>query len=226
MAMPIDIWDLRDGAIKVVIADGINSSAREHLFPGSKAVLLSDKIFRSLAPSPNENEINMDCVNLWLHPGGHVVHYPVGANRLLNLVAVTQGSEPAQHFANASPLLQEVLQSAKSWTTWPAAYVPPLQRWDNGPCLLIGDAAHGTVPYLAQGAAMALEDAAALKKTSVNFKATSLIRNARTRRLHNASRQQGKIYHADGLTRLVAQTALCLLPEALAWSRLAWLYNR
>jgi salicylate hydroxylase len=225
MGKTIDVWDLRNSGL-AIFADGINSSAREHLFPGGKAVILSDKIFRSLAPSPNENEINMDCVNLWLHPGGHVVHYPVGANRLLNLVAVTQGSEPVQHFANASPLLQDVLQSAKSWTTWPAAYVPPLQRWDSGPCLLIGDAAHGTVPYLAQGAAMALEDAAALKNASTDFRAISATRTERTRRLHQTSMQQARVYHASGLARSATQLAIRQLTESLFWTRLSWLYKK
>jgi salicylate hydroxylase len=167
----------------------------------------------------------MDCVNLWLHPGGHVVHYPVGANRFLNLVAVTQGAEPTVHFENASPLLRNILQSAKSWATWPAAYVPPLKRWDDGPCLLIGDAAHGTVPYLAQGAAMALEDAAILLSSPADFGTVSKQRTARTRRLHNASMQQANIYHATGLMKFAAQHCMALLPESFIWSRLSWLYN-
>jgi salicylate hydroxylase len=224
MGKSIDVWDLRHTG-PTIIADGIWSAAREHLFSGTKAITLPEKIHRSLLPCPDVIGIEMDSVNLWLHPGGHVVHYPVGTSKLLNLVAVTQGAEPSVHFVKADPILRHVLQFAAPWTTWPAAYVPPLKHWNSGPCLLIGDAAHGTVPYLAQGAAMALEDAAALQNNPTDLGKISTLRAARTRRLHNASLQQAKIYHASGFAKIASHNALALLPESVAWSRLSWLYK-
>jgi 2-polyprenyl-6-methoxyphenol hydroxylase-like FAD-dependent oxidoreductase len=229
MGQDIDLARI-DNSNPTIFADGIWSSAREHFFPGSAAITLPEKIFRSLVPCPTIGDINMQCVNLWLYPGGHVVHYPVGADLNLNLVVVTQGLPPQQHFANAAKSLQEILHAANSFTQWPAAYVPPLRQWNSGPCLLIGDAAHGTVPYLAQGAAMALEDAAALMPLSSDswlhsFQTLASRRALRAERLHKTSMVQRKIYHAAGPMRLATKAAMKILPEAAQWSRLNWLYK-
>jgi 2-polyprenyl-6-methoxyphenol hydroxylase-like FAD-dependent oxidoreductase len=217
----------------VIGADGVWSPSRENLFPGSAAIVSTDAIYRSLTPALNVRGVNMECVNLWLYPGGHVVHYPVGKERKLNLVAVTQGKPPLEHFANASPSLMEFLQGIASWSNWPAAYVQPLNTWSGGlQTLLVGDAAHATLPYLAQGAAMALEDAASLFEFLLSESNVGLVfqklfeaRSKRTRRLHHASLQAGKIYHLNGIEAQLRNAAIGLIPSHLQLSRMAWIYK-
>ncbi len=207
----------------VIAADGVWSKSRELLFPGTAAITAPDKIFRKLIPRPSRADVSIECVNLWLAPGGHIVHYPVGQNQRLNLVAVTQGEPPEKHFA-ASEILLAIFKSQMDWTTWPAAYVKPLRKWNSDNTLLIGDAAHGTLPYLAQGAAMALEDAACLARTDFDFAKFQMARLARCAKLHRQTMQSGKIYHASGIAAQLRNFALAQMPEQIFLSRLRWLY--
>ncbi len=224
--------DMRSSG-SVIGADGIWSASRENLFPDSSAIISTDTIYRSLEPLQNVTGLAMECVNLWLFPGGHVVHYPVGRDAKLNLVVVTQGKPPLEHFARAAPQLLELLQKTKTWTNWPAAYVRPLKNWSVFPnALLIGDAAHGTLPYLAQGAAMALEDAAELFKQLENetsfqnaFTAFETTRIARTTKLHNASLEAGKMYHMGGAIAALRNLIIQAAPSHLIINRMKWIYD-
>ncbi len=215
-------------AKSLIAADGIKSSIRSQLLPGSIPVNTGYIYHRALLDYlPQVSGIAIDCVNLWLCPEAHVVHYPVGKRARLNLVAVTREDKtPQSAFERASGTLKDILAQPKQWLPWPSIHVPVLKSSAHGNTLLIGDAAHGTVPYLAQGAAMALEDAAALKDNPHNFCAVSRIRASRVLRLHKASIQQGQIYHASGLKRWAALQAIARTPEHLVWSRLSWLYGK
>ncbi len=211
----------------IIAADGVWSKARQTLFPGSAAIVTKEIFYRALVPSFKSN-----CVTLWLFPGGHVVHYPIGNPAKLNLVAITQGLTPDLHFANACDELKQTLAEA-NWTTWPAAYVPPLKQWNQGNTILIGDAAHGTLPYLAQGAAMALEDAANLGKilgaelpVAVVFERLSNLRSKRTRKLHAASWRSGKLYHSSGIAAAARNFVLQATPSNLLLQQMAWIYNQ
>ncbi len=206
----------------VIGADGIWSESRKFLFPESVVVKTHDAIFRKLIPCPARTDVAVQCVNLWLAPGGHVVHYPVGKDQRLNLVAVTQGEKPETHFAS-SEILQATFKSQSDWTPWPAAYVKPLPQWHLNNTLLIGDAAHGTLPYLAQGAAMALEDAACLAMNDFNFTKFQTSRLARCTKLHHQSLSAGKTYHASGVSAQARNVALAHMPEQFFLSRLGWL---
>ena len=209
----------------VIAADGINSPTRLSLFPGSGAVLLPEKIYRALLPMPELRGISAECVNLWLFPQGHVVHYPVSGGKKFNLVAVTQGELPALHFAKAAAELRALLALVPNWLEWPAAYVPALPRWGHGNICLIGDAAHGTLPFLAQGAAMALEDAVALGKVNANLANYEAMRRARVSRLHQETLRNGNIYHLEGMAALARNAALRAMPQSLFLQPLAWIYD-
>jgi len=200
---------------EVIAADGVRSATRVKLFPGSEALTTNDAIYRALVPMLPRIDAN---VNLWMFPSGHVVHYPVANN--LNLVAVTQGASPSVHFTKAHFSLKSVLDLAGDWTSWPGACVPALPSWQKNNITLIGDAAHGTLPFLAQGAAMALEDAAELV-TSKNWAA----RQARTQRLHGATLEAGKTYHLSGLYALARDGVIAVLPSQSILNRLDWIYG-
>ncbi len=216
----------------VLGADGIWSQTRAALFPQAQVVRLEDVIYRSLNTMPEfSGPVALDCVNLWLFPGGHVVHYPVGHPLKLNLVAVTQGQTPLEHFKSAAFDLQLMLTNVEAWTPWPAAHVTGLDHWSKGETLLIGDAAHGTVPYLAQGAAMALEDAATLSKLLIRsdrigeiFAAFEQSRIRRCGLLDEQSRANGRIYHLHGTKAAARDLVLALSPARAIAARQDWIY--
>ena len=215
----------------IIAADGVWSKTREKLFPGSKAITTADTYFRSLLPMPsNTINVNFECVNLWFYPCGHVVHYPVGNPAQLNLIAITNGQEPKVFFEEASEDLQSVLALSSQFTKWQSAYVPPLKQWHQGNITLIGDAAHAALPYLAQGAAMALEDAAVLQvelqsNAKTAFENLSANRILRTTKLHKNSMRAGQIYHACGVTALSRNAALKLAPSMIVQNQLNWIYS-
>lgn len=227
----------------LLAADGIWSLLRTQHFPNARAIVLPHAIHRSLIPLPSTVEVN--AVTLWLYPHGHVVHYAVGNPRKLNVVCVTKSSAIANHWANetksdfiafhfnqACDELRHSLSLSENWLSWPAAFVPPLETWVHDNLLLIGDAAHGTVPYLAQGAAMALEDAATLlnlapQSLSVKdqFQKFMGLRQARNLQQHQTAISTANIYHASGFARLGRNALLQNMPASIFLQRIAWLYN-
>jgi salicylate hydroxylase len=220
----------------LIVTDGVNSSIRKSLFAGATAIDSGFDFHRALLPMPNLDlgNIALDCVNVWMLPHGHVVHYPVGKNQRLNIVAIApRGNGLTSHFSKACGDLQNLLQKVEDqWTLWPGLYGPVLKTWTKAGVLLLGDAAHGTLPFLAQGAAMALEDAACLldvlKSThSLNhaFTETAARRMARTTKLHHASLRVGRIYHAGGVMRLLRNAPLRATPPSFMTAGLDWIYR-
>ncbi len=217
----------------LIAADGVHSKIRQHIFSGTSPVDSGDVFHRALLKVPN-SRITKECVNLWLYPQGHVVHYPVGAEQSLNLIAVTPKASTARdHFKHAAPELRELLEAAApNFTAWPGFYAPSLSSWVRGNTLLVGDAAHATLPYLAQGAAMALEDAATLLRVlqgasniQNGFQEFQQQRKPRTSRLHRASLAAGKNYHHNGIMRLARNVVLLNLPNAALFAQLNWIYK-
>ena len=218
----------------LIAADGVHSAVRQQLFSGAAPLNSGHVIHRALVPLPPSSGWALDCVNLWLHPGGHVVHYPVGANPKLNIVAVTGELKTAEaHFANAAPALKDIINAAgASFSPWSGLSAPRLRSWTKGGVLLIGDAAHATLPYLAQGAAMALEDAACLASVLPGtnslkhaFAETAARRMQRAARLQSESLSAGRNYHLHGPMRIARNAALRAMPAGLLLSRLAWIYE-
>jgi salicylate hydroxylase len=207
--------------------------------------LRGQAIFRALIPiSSVPHNIEADCVTIWLCPAGHVVHYPVSNGRNFNIVAavdaageISDWNEPRNasdvldRFRHAADGLVSVLMRPKFWTGWQAADLPELPRWSKDNLLLLGDAAHASLPYLAQGAAMALEDAAILPallktgETAEAFKRFEAIRQPRTARLKAQSRQMTSVYHAAGTLARVRNATLKFGGSGLLLQRLAWLYD-
>ena len=223
LGQDIAVADL-DHSNPIIAADGVNSKTRTNFFQSRTAIVSADLAHRGLFPKPEINGVDMDCVNLWLCPQGHVVHYPVGQDQKLNVVAITNGVLPETHFANAAESLRHIIKANAIWKEWPLAYVKPLPAWTKGSVTLVGDAAHGTLPYLAQGAAMALEDAAALATTNFNTTTFFKMRAARCAKLHNASLRAGTTYHFSGAAAQARNLALALMPERSFLSGLTWLY--
>ena len=187
-----------------------------------------------------------DEVNLWLAPGLHLVHYPVRSGQWLNVVAVVDGELPQSqgwdHAAgtealsaalkSCAPLLRGLPQAAPDWRAWVVHEGQGAARAESyiGPRIaLLGDAVHPMRPYLAQGAAMALEDAwtlgLLLRAGDVPgaLQAYAAARWARNARVQGKARALSRVFHATGLLRRGRDLSLTLLGEHLLDS--PWLYR-
>jgi salicylate hydroxylase len=228
-------------------ADGIHSHIRALLLADGPARALPRSHYRALIKaSAMPDEIERDSVCLWLRPGSHVVHYPIRDGSLINVVAAIDGKaaldagwsasasveEMTLYFADSARPLSEFIAGASSWSQWPALDRPPVKTWSKGRVALIGDAAHASLPYLAQGAAMAVEDAVVLARmleseadTAAALAAFASERMERTSRIATASAQLAPIYHAAGPVRIARNTAMGLLASSRFLDRLAWIYS-
>lgn len=230
----------------VIAADGIRSRLREEICGRVEPAHRGHVIYRALIPlAAVPPEIEADCVTLWLCPGGHVVHYPVSDWRNFNIAAAVDGTRPeggwsvpaaavevGRHFTRACDDLGAVLKAPLGWLSWPGADLPDLANWSKGSLVLAGDAAHATLPYLAQGAVMALEDAVELARLAgaapslpEAFRRFETLRKPRTSRIQAQSRRQGRIYHARGLMAAARNAVLRSGGSAFALNRARWIYE-
>jgi salicylate hydroxylase len=202
------------------------------------------------------DSLRTQSVTAWLGAKLHVVQYPVRRGELVNVVAVVEGRQLGNpqgwtHDANRAELLQaigpvhpqlrDLLEAVTSWKQWPLNDRPPMTgpyEHAQGRVALAGDAAHPMRPYLAQGAAMALEDAwtlGRLVQRALAADSTGPIpwvdlfqRYARGRWQRNARVQansisNGKVFHADGFLRMGRDVALSLMGDTLMDK--PWLYS-
>ena len=149
----------------VIAADGVHSGIRKLLLGPNAKSAAGHMLHRGLMPIASvPASVNVDVVTLWLFPGGHVVHYAVSNWRHFNIVAAVEDPEVSlwTAFQGACQPLADILDQKINWTKWPALDFAPARNWSTNRTVLVGDAAHASLPYLAQGAAMALEDACVL----------------------------------------------------------------
>jgi salicylate hydroxylase len=185
-----------------------------------------------------------DETGLWLGRDRHVVHYPIAGGRLLNIVAVERRAAPVEGwaepgdraelvtaFAEAAAPLSALLARAPAWQLW-SLFDLPAAAMRRGRLALVGDAAHPVLPFLAQGGALAIEDAAVLagalagaKDVAAALAAYERARLPRARRIQQAARRNGAAYHAGGVKAFMRDAVIRHLgPERMAL-RYAWLYG-
>lgn len=160
----------------VIGADGIRSAVRESLLGQDEPQFTGNAAWRFTVPMERlPNPIEPGLTN-WLGPGGHLVHYYVRGGALLNVVAVHETddwaaeswtvpgdrAEMSRVFGQWNNSVTALIGSAENCFKWGLFDRPPLQRWSKGRVTLLGDAAHPMLPFMGQGAAMALEDGLAL----------------------------------------------------------------
>jgi len=161
----------------VIGADGIHSLLRQHVAPDVEARFSGLCAFRCLVPAEQAPAMALRPVQtLWLGPGRHLVHYPISAGRLVNIVAIVPAGDWRTEswtaegrvadmqlaFEGWHPDVQQLLAAATDTRRWALYDRAPLPRWTDGRISLLGDAAHAMLPFFAQGAAQAVEDAAVL----------------------------------------------------------------
>ncbi len=226
----------------LVGADGFRSVVRRSVLNDGPPIFAGHSLYRTLIPIEKAPDIpRITDVHLWLYPKGHVVHYPVSAGKKLNIVAASEQnwenkgwsvpvepSEVIKYFPNAADNLQSVLATPQNWLKWAAAGHPHSPVWHKHQTVLIGDAIHPTLPYLAQGAAMAMEDAVCLAsaiKSGTGISGYATARQDRTRKIVETSKRLGEIYHMSGLQRLARNFAIGHTSTKSQYNRLDWLYN-
>jgi 3-hydroxybenzoate 6-monooxygenase len=230
----------------LVAADGVRSVIREKLFNDPPRIS-GHVVYRAVVPvaeMPLDLQINAPVV--WAGPDCHLVHYPLRDGQQYNLVVtfhsrdeeewgVTDGSkeEVLSYFDGICPRARQMLHLPKTWRRWATADRNPLEKWGDGRVTMLGDAAHGMLQYMAQGACMAIEDAVtlgqAMKHCQGNvvktFQLYEKSRIPRTARVVLSAREMGRLYHAKGVERLVRnQMWEGRTPERF-YDALEWLYG-
>jgi salicylate hydroxylase len=231
----------------LVGADGLWSAVRQRLWPSRGLTFAGKTAARTLLPARSVPRPFSDpLVGVWLAPRCHVVHYPVRCGEEVAVVVIGNEHWMGRGWSTTAdrqsilsklvafaPALRCALASASEWRKW-AVYDPsPLGRWSRGLATLLGDAAHPILPFLAQGGAMAIEDAEALAAsvaTHPSDAASALsqyerARRHRVRRVQSASRQSGRIYHLAGPLAAARNFVLRTLPGGRIMSRYDWLYG-
>ena len=162
-------------ACLLVAADGVWSALRA-VVNGVKAWKTGQTAWRAVVDRTPADAATPPVTDLWLAPDVHVVRYPIAGGRLSNLVVVMADQAcdeaswrltdemalPEAPLASLDPALSGQLRSVPAWTRWPLFSVDPSTEWTRGRIALVGDAAHSMLPFLAQGGAMAIEDATEL----------------------------------------------------------------
>jgi salicylate hydroxylase len=231
----------------LVAADGLWSRLRDRIVPDADLRFSGATAWRALLPrSEVPAPFDVPDVGLWLGPRAHLVHYPVRGGKDLNVVAVVEGGSAKQGWSRraepdvllpsfdrwAKPA-KALLAMVKTWRCWSLFRLRPLPRWTDGRMALLGDAAHPVLPYLAQGAALAIEDADALAASlkacggdpASAFPRYQSLRMARTARVQAQAAHFGHIYHLSGPAAFARNFLLGRRrPESLLHS-FDWLYG-
>ena len=203
-------------------ADGIHSTVRAFLFGPEAPTFTGTVAWRGLVPATRLPEGFVRPVSSnWLGPGGHVVHYYVRGGALVNCVCVVEKEGWERESWTERGDIEELRQDFAGWHEgvrrlieamapgacykWALFDRPPMAQWGKGRVTLLGDACHATLPFMAQGAAMAVEDGAVLAEclaadgdVEAGLKRYEELRRARSARIQTGSRRNAQLFHMRG----------------------------
>ena len=227
--------------------DGMWSKIRERIVGDGKPRVSGHIAYRGVLKHEQVPEdLWRPDVVLWAGPRCHFVHYPLRRGELYNLVAVfhsdhyeegwnAEGSKDLlyKHFQGLRPEVLRLLELIDTWRMWVLCDREPVKGWAKGNVVLLGDAAHPMLQYLAQGACMATEDAVILAEKiaeqpdnlAAAFKAYEEARYLRTARVQIMARVYGDFYHARGVTAELRDMAVGGRTTQQAYDGIAWLYG-
>lgn len=236
--------------VALIGADGGKSVVRQQ-YVNDPPRVTGHVVYRAVVEKEDFPEnLRWNAASIWVGPNCHLVHYPLRGGEQYNVVVtfhsrdkeewgVTDGSkeEVQSYFQGICPKARQLIDLPKSWKRWATADREPIANWVHGRATILGDAAHPTTQYLAQGACMALEDAVtlgeALRVTQTEAghdwdKALALYqrsRVARTARIVLSAREMGRIYHAKGVERLVRNDLWRGRSSERFYDAMEWLYG-
>jgi salicylate hydroxylase len=230
-------------------ADGLWSVVRQRLGHEQPPHFAGRTAWRGLVAAKYvAPELREAVVHLWLGRDAHLVHYPVKGGRVVNIVVIAADSwsapgwsEPASRAelvprfvaARWAPQARMLVNLPEAWLKWALYDRPPLRQWSHKAVTLLGDAAHPMLPFLAQGAAMAIEDAAVaaqcLARQPDNPEAAwetyAALRRGRTRKVQSLAGRNGTRFHLAGFRRRLRDTVLQIAGGERLLAHYDWLYD-
>ncbi len=232
--------------VALIGADGVKSVVRQ-TYVNDPARVTGHVVYRSVIEKKDfPLDLQWNAASIWVGPNCHLVHYPLRGGEQYNVVVtfhsrqseewgVTEGSkeEVQSYFQGICPKARQLIDLPKSWKRWATADREPIGQWSFGRTTLLGDAAHPTTQYLAQGACMALEDAVTLGEAlsvcdndwtqALDLYQRSRI--ARTGRIVLSGREMGRLYHAKGVERLIRNDLWKGRTAERFYDAMEWLYG-
>ncbi|MBM3530181.1 MAG: 3-hydroxybenzoate 6-monooxygenase [Alphaproteobacteria bacterium] len=237
----------RIAAAAIVGADGVDSAVRRQLLGDGPPLASGAVIYRATIPVfEMPKDLQRPYPTFWAGPGWHVIYYPVRDWTMFNLggTVVTGERTPGESedvsqrhvlplFAGSCATPLRVLRIPKTFRRYSIVHREPVENWSQGPATLLGDAAHPMVQYIAQGAAMALEDAICLAVAAYEcdgnfteaFKRYQDHRTVRAARVQISSSAMDRINHARGIERKVRNALFEGRTAEEFYDRLAWLFT-
>ncbi len=198
-------------------ADGVHSQIRQGLFGQDRPEFTGLLAWRGVIPMERLPErLHRQVGTNWVGPGGHVVHYALNAGRLMNFVGIKERSDWTVESWNVRGSTEECLVDFAGWNEdiqlmiraidvpykWALMTRAPLPQWSKGRVSLLGDACHSTLPFLAQGAVMAIEDGFILARALAEYQDTAralihyeAARRERTTRIVEGAAGNAKRFH-------------------------------
>jgi salicylate hydroxylase len=240
-------------ALALVGADGIWSTVRHHLFPEVAPQFSGLIAWRgTLDATQLPREYTSRRVQLWMGPNAHLVAYPISGARQLNVVAVVPGTwnRPGWSALGEANEIKNVFATSRwpgparmmigavdDWRKWALFTVPEGGEWTAGAIALLGDAAHAMLPFAAQGAGMAIEDAAVLAKClgggvgenvaaiPAALKRYARLRRSRVARVQRTARRNGVIYHLNGAAAFARDLFIRSMGPRRMLARQDWIFD-
>lgn len=254
-------YERQGASIEAILADGSRQSGRaligaDGLWSKIRAQIVGDgaprvtghTTYRSVVPYDEmPEELRLNAATLWAGPKCHLVHYPLSGWKLFNLVVTYHNhapepvaGEPVSHeevmrgFEHIHPRAQQIIKIGQDWKKWVLCDRDPVMTWVDGNAALLGDAAHPTLQYMAQGACMAMEDSVILaQELGANpddiegaLKRYEKRRRLRTARIQLQSREVGDhIYHPSGAHAALRNEVMSAKSPEEWYGILDWLYS-
>jgi salicylate hydroxylase len=236
----------RHRGVALIGADGVKSVVRRQ-FVGDEARVSGHVVYRAVVERADfPLDLQWNAASIWVGPDCHLVHYPLRGGEQYNVVVTFHSRQPEQwgvregsrdevqsYFDGICPKARQLIDLPKDWKRWATADREPIAQWTFGRATLLGDAAHPTLQYLAQGACMALEDAVTLGEAlrvsegrfDQAFELYQRSRVARTARIVLSAREMGRIFHAKGVERLVRNELWKGRTPERFYDAMEWLYG-
>jgi 3-hydroxybenzoate 6-monooxygenase len=230
----------------LIAADGVKSAVRAQ-YVGDEARVSGHVVYRAVVERHEfPEDLRWNAAAIWVGPHCHLVHYPLRGGEQYNVVVtfhsrdkeewgVREGSreEVQSYFTEICPQARKLIDLPKQWKRWATADREPIADWTFGRVTLLGDAAHPTLQYLAQGACMAIEDGVTLGEAlrvhdgdwSAAFAHYQRSRVARTARVVLSAREMGRIFHAKGVERMVRNALWKDRTPERFYDAVEWLYG-
>lgn len=227
----------------IIAADGVRGVARSAVAGKSAARFSGNVAWRAVVPWEGREAEHIAMVSM--APGRHIVTYPLRGGHIMNLVAVEERQDWTSEswsrkgdpedlrtrFADFGGQAGRVLRGVDETHLWALYLHPVAETWVRGPVALLGDAAHPTLPFLAQGACMALEDAWVLAETldraatvQAGFAGYQRLRRDRARRIVAAGRANAWRFHLKTPMREIAHLMLKVAGTRVT-PDLSWIYD-